>query len=92
MSIKVRRSRRILYDTWEAADFKQRYALNRHMVEIMDAVNQDVCIDADILIILMKWCDENLDGMYFCTQDFFCFEIESDMVAFKAYWHGQEID
>lgn len=39
---------------------------------------------------IIHWCGENCSGLYRIDDATAYFEEESDMIAFKIYWQGQE--
>lgn len=81
--IEVRRSKELLESIWEKKSASEIIEYNRHRVYVY----KDESDDYDDVRI---WCDENLQGLYYHDDDTFLFELESDMIAFKAYWHGKE--
>lgn len=41
---------------------------------------------------MIHWCNENCSGLFRMNDATAYFEKESDMIAFKIYWAGQEED
>lgn len=87
MALRIKHSKRVMHDVWEVMPFDRRWKFNQHLVEIIEN-------DTDCGISIREiheWCDLNLEGMYFNVDtQHYAFELESDMVAFKSRWHGEE--
>lgn len=86
MSLRIQQSKRVMHDVWEIMPFDLKWKFNLHFLNLID--NDE---DSNIsLSEINEWCDQNLEGMYLgIDSQHYAFELESDMVAFKARWHGE---
>jgi len=85
MTISITRSKRIWKSDWEVLpkDIVLKMVQTQAQVEVSNT---------STLATIVKWCNENCNGLFRYSDSIFYFEEESDMTAFKIMWDGKEDD
>ncbi len=70
-----------------------RYAMSLdHSIELPEEITRHTGYKffntkkRDIVIKMMAWCDDNINGIYDVMLNSICFQFEEDAMAFKLRW------